>query len=335
MAKKARKYRFIFEDEAESVHGGKEHSVAEYEVIADCRVAGELDFEHFRIGMWDFDDPGPGVERSLYLRAASLHYQPGDLETGDKDGYFHGGGAGDELVALVSLATRRRFRVGSRVRMNDRPVRMRRRTQIHPQLFQQGANVADALPVIQDATRLRPECKLAFMLAALLYSQGLQQIEDQPQLALIAFVSALETLSADWRLVDGGPGPLPEDLQRLVDQIGDVPLRGKLHRELWAWGCIKRKFVEFVLDHVEREFWDDPSRPNEQWARIPEGDLRRHVERLYGERCAFLHRGAAPPPCSLPRLAPRRSVRAWARNRAGRPGIVAITFPISRLSSSW
>lgn len=316
-------HRFLFEDEIDEIRAGREHSTTEIEVLVDCPMAGEFQYEHFRFGIWDLCDPGRVGERSLCFRIGMLHYGPGDFTTGSRKGFYHGGSVADEFVSLFALAKRRRFRVGPTVRVNENPRRFDFERRVHPALFADAGSLTDAARIIARSASLRPEAKLRFMLAARYYRQALSQVETQSDMAFISLVSAIEAVSGSWTGPGGEPGSLTDSLEALLSKVEDSELRADLKHEFWEFGAVRRKFVGFVLEHVEASFWTDSGRPTEEWKRIEPTDLEKHVRRIYDARSALLHNGTPIPPMAFcdvhgaeicPSLGMQSGQRKWTRS---------------------
>lgn len=271
----------------------------EYEVETDASVVGGMDYGPYAVLIWEFGDKRPGEKRKLCLRTITKRCSSEDRswENATKDGYHHGGGIPHELVALASLFLRRRLTLRRMVRMDDQPI-MSGPSQgwVDQALIRGERNLADLPPWFEMVRRLDPQWHLRFMLSARLYHKAIQMIEDEPDLAYLNLISAIETLCYNMDIGDVGLSEANEKLHKLVLRVEDDQLRGELSAaiEKELYHCTRR-FVEFVQAYVEEEFWQN-ERPEWERARVDPGDFEKHLRRIYDQRSKTLHEGRPFPP---------------------------------------
>jgi len=158
-----------------------------------------------------------------------------------------------------------------------------------------GQSNLNALPDwFQKVEGLRSALHQPFILSVKLYQQALALIEDSPDIAYLNLVSAIEVLSGEF---DVGPVTLADrdsKLALLVARIPDEDLRRDIERRsLELERFIGRRFVRFILDHVEEDFWDHADRP--EMGRVESDNLPKLLKRVYAFRSKALHSGEPFP----------------------------------------
>lgn len=289
------------------------HLDVEYEVMADSHIVGDLDYGPYNFTIWEmhnlksFIEP-EGHERKLCfrIRHAATSDEDSRLEdSATKRGFYHGGGIPEELVSFASLLLRRRLRLGPLVRFDGKPRMWASRGPgwIDRPLIAGQSNLEDLKKKLPLVERLSPKFHQKFILAARMYHRALLLVEEEPDLAYLNLVSAVEVLCQD---TDIGKFKL-EDLEgykkiaKLIARVEDQSLRGELEEALLAKErFIKKRFVQFVLDHVEEGFWSEDERwPEENrpaCGRVQPEDLEHLLKKVYDQRSATLHSGEAFPP---------------------------------------
>lgn len=84
----------------------------EYEVRTDADIVGEMHLGPYYLSVWEIGfNKREGDDRRLCLRVKHRMTIGEDRPVGnaDRSGFYHGGGIPDEIVALSSLALRRRL----------------------------------------------------------------------------------------------------------------------------------------------------------------------------------------------------------------------------------
>lgn len=80
-------------------------------------------------------------------------------------------------------------------------------------------------------------------------------------------------------------------LASLVKKIVNEELRTEIElRILNNERFIKRRFVRFIMDHIEPSFWNT-DRPDDQWMRMQEDQLEKFLKCIYDQRSNALHTG--------------------------------------------
>ncbi len=274
--------------------------VVEYEVITDAHIVGEFTYGPYYFTIWEFSDKPPGQDRKLCLRIREKSASPNDepWKTATTSGFYHGGGIADELLALAALFFRRRFKLGPIVRMGDNPCLLPvRRGWIDQALIAGGSNLGELLEALKLAEALDDSYHQRFILAVRLYHRAVQVIEEQPDMAYLNLVSAIEVLCQE---VDVGEITLSDidgELAACIDSVADADLRGKItDRIIKRERFIRRRFVKFILDNLEESFWTRSERP--QHGRVDSEQLPALLNRIYDQRSRTLHNGE-PFPASI------------------------------------
>ncbi len=130
-----------------------------------------------------------------------------------------------------------------------------------------------------------------FILSARLYHRAISSIDEQPDMAYLDLVSAIETLSQYHELEDLKLSDLNnKKLTKLVDQVSPTELKEKIQSAILKSNrFIKRKCVAFIFENLDESFWTDQRRPT--IGRIQKGDLPQLLERIYDQRSKTLHNG--------------------------------------------
>jgi hypothetical protein len=173
---------------------GVESHITEYEVIADTHIVGDFTYGPYYFTIWEFSTKHEGEERKLRLRirerAFSNDYQP--WKSAERSGFYHGGGTADELVALASLFLRRRFQLGSIVRMDDSPRLLSiKQGWIDRPLVAGQSNLEELPEWLKLVEGLDSSYHQRFILAVRLYHRALLMIEEQPDMAYLNLISAI------------------------------------------------------------------------------------------------------------------------------------------------
>lgn len=275
-----------------------ESNTTEYEVIADANIVGAITYGPYHFTVWEIGHKGNGELRRLCLRSQEKTFDQNEKpwETASKSGYYHGGGIPSELVALTSLFLRRRLKLGPIVRLGNEPRMIDLGSgRIDNDLFAGFSNLGDLkdwLPLVEN---LRVDCHQAFILAAKLYQQAIELLEEKPDIAYLNLVSSIEVLCQDFEIEDPPLNKLDAKLASLVSQISDTNLQKSIEKTILAREkLIAQRFVSFIIAHTDESFWDHPTRP--RLGRINPSDLQDLLQRIYRQRSRTLHRGEPFPP---------------------------------------
>lgn len=274
-----------------------ESHIVEYEVITDAHIVGEFTYGPYYFTIWEFSDKQKGEERKLCLRIREKVFSNGERpwESASKSGFYHGGGIADELVALSSLFMRGRFKLGSMVRMDDIPRLISvKRGWIDEQLVKGESNLGEMPQWLKLVEGLNPDHHQKFILAVRLYHQALILIEEQPDMAYLNLVSAIETLCQESSIGEVTLADFDPQLSELVGSIENEDLRSRIEQAiLGRERFIRRRFVSFICDHIEEDFWTG-ERP--KYGIITPEQLPDLLKRIYDQRSRTLHTGEAFPP---------------------------------------
>lgn len=81
----------------------------------------------------------------------------------------------------------------------------------------------------------------------------------------------------------------------MIEAIEDRELRSKIeHSILKRERFIGRRFITFILDHIENDFWIKDKRP--EHGQIKPEQLPELLKRIYNQRSRTLHLGEPFPP---------------------------------------
>lgn len=214
------------------------HSV-EYEVVTDANVFGDLNYGPYRFKLWEFNNKKEGEERKLCLRIREVRqlFSEDELSGKQQPAYYHGGGIADELVSLCSVFLRRRFKITSTVRLDDNPAMFSnnwRKKWIDKDIIQGESNLEYLSEWLSQVENLNPKQHQKFMLAVKMYHQALQAIEEQPDLAYLNLVSAIEVLCQNTKINKPSlkENEANKGLVNLLNQIEDENLRNKISKAI-------------------------------------------------------------------------------------------------------
>ncbi|MCD4785155.1 MAG: hypothetical protein K8T10_15170 [Candidatus Eremiobacteraeota bacterium] len=277
-----------------------ESDFIEYEITSDADIAGEFAYGPYRLMLWDFSEKKDGEERKLCLRIEKKI--PGRDEdpwkTAEKAAYYHGGGIEGELIAFASLFLRRRFKIGPQVRWNDKPfIKLGYKNQIDGQLVEGKSNLTDLTQWFKLVENLDGRFHQRYILAVRLYHKAIQMIEEEPDLAYLNLVSAIEVLCQKTDIEPISLFEVNPKLAKVLEKVEDLDLRREIEEAaLKRQGFIRRRFVAFILKHVEDSFWKEEKRPEPCYGRIEPEKLEELLKRIYDQRSKTLHNGEPFPP---------------------------------------
>ena len=209
----------------------------------------------------------------------------------NKNGFYHGGGIAEEIVALSSLALHGRYILGPIVRDNDMPrIYSTDYGRIDNSIVIGRKDLGELSQFFELVKGLKVEYHLKFIFTVRLYHQALLVIENQPDIAYLNFVSAIETLCQDDSVEKVTLSQIDERLSSLVESIEDDTLRNKISKAIIKKErSINRKFVSFIMKYTDEFFWTRPDRP--KYGRIDPQQFENILKRIYSERSKYLHTG--------------------------------------------
>jgi hypothetical protein len=279
--------------------GNENYRTYEYELKVDASFVGSFENSVYEIMLWDLGAQLEGEERKLILRMKEANnlYDYNSIEKSKKKIYYHGGGMADEIVALSSLFLRRRIKLVQCVREDDVPIIFTGST-THSwndkALITGQTNLNSLNEWFNLVSGLDKKYNQIFILAARLYHRSILMIEEDPDLAYLTLISAIETLCQDHPLKEKPAfsemyPKLDHEIETLVD---DTILKNKLKNLfLKQERFISRKFVAFIIDYIDDEFWNDVNRP--EHGQIKKENLEKYLKNVYIQRSKTLHKGKA------------------------------------------
>ena len=275
-----------------------ESHVDEYEVITDAHIVGEFTYGPYYFTIWELSDKHAGEERKLCLRIRERAFSSDDhpWRSARRSGFYHGGGIADELVALASLFLRRRFKLGPIVRMDNLPRLISiRGGGIDKPIVNGESNLAELSEWLKLVEGLDYNYHLKFILAVKFYQRALLLIEEQPDMAYLNLVSAIEVLCKDTDIGKVTLSDLDKKLAELVGSVENEDLRSEIEQAiLKRERFIRRRFVAFILEHIENDFWTGEERP--EYGQIKLEEFPDLLKRIYDQRSRTLHKGEPFPP---------------------------------------
>jgi hypothetical protein len=268
----------------------------EFEVIGDANYIGKLAYGPYYFRIWDMPPHTPGESRLLCLRITQEAALPPIPPTGAK-----------EFVSLASLFLRKRLILGPITRWDDEPSR-------HRLDFKSSKHFVDIDIVCGETETIASETNLdelsawlplvdnlekatrdKFTLAARFYQQALEMIEATTDMAYLNLVSAVETLCGDTDIGNIKLTDVDDGLANAVVRVNPQDLRKDIEeRIIKRERFIKRRFVEFIKQHIDDSFWTYRRRPQEN-IRVKPEDLDRLLKNIYDQRSRTLHSGEPFP----------------------------------------
>lgn len=275
----------------------------EYELQVDSCFVGEFSHDPYEILLWEFGDVPEGENRKLILRikeAESLNkYNPKTEPS--KNAYYHGGGIAEEIVALSSVFLRRRIKLIQCVRENNRPIihSMNQQRWNDKDLIHGKTNLVTLSNWFHLIEGLDKKYHQKTVLAARLYHRSILMIEEDLDLAYLTLVSAIETLCQKHPLKENPTlSEISEKLDFEIDALNeDESTKNRLKSLiLKKERFINRRFVAFILDYIDDEFWNYDNRPKYKYMQVKPEDLPHILENIYKQRSKTLHDGQPFPP---------------------------------------
>lgn len=280
----------------------QENIVYEYEVITDASFVGEFDNGIYQLIIWELSNKVAGEEKRLCLRITQGDVYK-DYSLADDSGYYHGGGVEEELIFIASLAFRKRLNLGPITRRKDKPFYVPR---IKPDIFRGGwidpylvketSNLSDLSKYLELVKGLKIEYHQRFIWALKLYNRAISITEKEPDMAYLHLISAIEALCQDAKIDKVNLSEFNSKLDRLINEVEDIGLRNKIKNEIIKnERFIRRRFVQFILNNVEKDFWDRNITSKTAVLIKPE-NLQKLLKNIYDQRSVTLHNGTPFPP---------------------------------------
>lgn len=268
----------------------------EFEIIGDANFVGEMAYGPYYFRIWDMPPHRPGESRLLCLRITQEAQLPSIPPTGAQD-----------FVSLASVFLRKRLMLGPMTRWDDQPIRQRLDFKSsndyvdidlvsgETETIASETNLNELLTWLPYTNNMDDTTRNKFTLAARFYQQALEMIESATDMAYLNLVSAIETLCGD---IDIGIIELTEVNSALANAVGRVTppelLKEIEERIIKRERFIRRRFIEFIKQHIDESFWTYRRRP-ETHGRIKPDDLDRLLKNIYDQRSRTLHTGELFP----------------------------------------
>lgn len=276
----------------EAFNQNDEITSVEYEVTTDANIVGEFIYGPYTLLLWDFGFFNEGEERKLCLNIRSNEVINGKLPSASRKAYYHGGNIADEIISLSSLFLRRKFKLGTVVRRDDRPLRISNNKWIDKPLISGKSDLSSLSEWFGLIESLDHRVHQKFILAVRLYHRAILLIEEEPDMAYLNLISAIEVLCQDVELDDITLNEIDSELARLINSL-DESIRDSIEKRIInRERFIKRKFVKFILNNIDENFWLE-DRPKH--GRVEKDNLEELLGRIYKQRSNTLHSGEPFP----------------------------------------
>lgn len=272
-------------------------TVKEYEVITDADIIGEFSYGPYYFTIWEISDKKEGEARKLCLKIVESK-EDKRYESAKRTGFYHGGGVADELVALTSLFLRKRLQLGSIVRIDDKPRLLSvSQDRIDKHLITGQSDLGELPEYLSLVEGLDNKYHQNFILAVRLYHRAILLIEEEPDMAYLNLVSAIEILCRNYPIDEIKLSDLDEKLSKLVSSVEKEGLRGEIEQTILKnekfTHLIARRFNKFIVNHVEEDFWREENKSGK--GLIKKEDLPELLKRIYVQRSRTLHSGEPFP----------------------------------------
>lgn len=294
-------------------------------LYGDADLSGILELGPYKV-MPTMPSPGSGptiqaVVRGRFHPWPEFVVQASEVPDKTAEKNYHGGQIDDEIAALLYLALGVRLRSGGRTRMWFRetkdplgtPVEFDHHRPFLPEPMRGGSvlpvlggqrDMSAAAPLLEHYAHLKSRrAVVALARAARMYAQAVWVADDDPNLAWILLVGAVEAAASNTS--GKGVGKV-ERLQMADPALAELLLNHGGQATLEAVAAaradhmrVQQKFISLMMKHL-------PSPPDpraEVWGRIEWSEMESHLHAIYDYRSRALHTGQ---PFPLPMLeAPR------------------------------
>lgn len=289
--------------------GFEENDAVEFALYSDARLVGHAGF-----GPYEVINTIPTDQQDRMPMAAVLRMRwhvperdplP-DMSKSDQT-TFHGGGVGDEMAALLSLALGVRLQAAGVIREFKadgdpwgRPVQHSHRRPAPPEGRQtsipslRGGDLRILVEALAIYPRLDPAKATEVVRAARSYQQGVWMSDADPEYAWLKFVSALETGANCWWRGDDDPetalrNSKPE-LAKVLSRQGDAALVRDVGELLRDQLRATHRFYAFT-----ERYRPPPPEIRPRFDQVPWDDLGKAMRVIYKHRSKSLHAGVPFP----------------------------------------
>lgn len=266
-----------------------------YEILTDAPVDGDITFGQYTLKSGINKREG---NESLILKIKELPkiIDEEDLSSGDMC-YPYPHAAAGEIMALASFFLRRKFWLGSHISTNGVKLLKFKRGLNDPALVEDKKNLSLFLEMFELIENLNPDCQKRFINAASFYHRALLTIEEEPDMAYLHLVTSIEALSSaeGIKYKYKSVKDYDEDLYGVLESMDDYQLKEEIENIILKKILKKenptQKFVKFIYNHVEKDFWDDST----NIYKIKFDELERTLKNIYNKRSRALHDGEPFP----------------------------------------
>jgi hypothetical protein len=216
-----------------------------------------------------------------------------DINSGDACyGYPHD--AASQIVTLASLFLRRKFWINKHLSTNDVPIPKIPKSHKNfndNELVKQEKSLAPLSEMFKLINNLNIDCQKRFLTAAKFYRRALLTIEEEPDMAYLHLVTSIEVLSGKHRSKFKSIKDYNLELYKILESMEDKKLKEKIESVILEREYPTSKFVEFITEHVENDFWGTKT----SYGKIKSEDLKKILNRIYDQRSKTLHNGEPFP----------------------------------------
>jgi hypothetical protein len=294
-------------------------SAIEVAFYTDSRIVGQVE----SLGPYSFLNPVPATaeeagfaEIGLIMRADAHDDYEAPFVWEDHErpelGSYHGGTLGDEIASLISLALGVRMRSGGITRTfgaitNDprgqpaewehrRPALTappRGRSSVLPRIARE-ANLEDAVSLLENYFSLAAKDATALVRAARGYERAVWGADDDPGLAWVALIGAVEVAAVHWR--PSRHASALDELRACQPSLGeslgqvDEHVAQEIAKHLAPLLKSTARFRDFL-----EEFKPDPPEPRPGIFALDWSNLGEAFNEIYGRRSEALHAGTPIP----------------------------------------
>ena len=251
-----------------------EYETRQFKAFSDSEIEGEFDNGFYSIRTEDIIFKRGVINTTLTIETKEkkvLYKHPINIDRNKftKSGFYHGGGVADEILELSSLFLRRRL-----IRQN-RTVSYSMKEFLKEygvegwadeSLILGNSNLNELYKWFELIEGLKEKYHLKFMFATKMYYNAILIIENKPDIAYLNLISAIEVFLNDYKynksikdLTDNN-----NSLKKFLESIDNTNLRKQIEMQMLEMNDFKKKkFTDFIINHIGEEFWDRGEFPQE------------------------------------------------------------------------
>lgn len=285
---------------------------AEFEIASESRIAGLLNYKKGKImcSLFSMEKNEKGLYHYL-LRIKYPKYSGTYNEKADKKGYYFKEGEIGELLALFSLYFQCRFYLVATYRGELTIQQLKTKFEnnflykkvtnpiIHPKIFSEKGKVftKQLSDFLDSVKKLNTKKHQGFILACYHYARALKEVGIDSEMVFIRLVSAIETLSKEYKLSKVDNPLNGEKFHNLFDisslsrehlkQIKEILNISK--KDIIQVEKSKRKFVKFIEDFSKGALKGGNWKAKH--VKITRENLSKVLTAIYDARSNYLHNG--------------------------------------------